>query len=215
VSLNLEPYREEIIALCPVYSEEGNATRIILRSGEKLVPQGIKSVHRALLRSYGIDIKSQREFLKRRLPRSGNLPFYLGPGRVFAPVKMRRTRADNDAVHGHVDISCWQDTESIDEGSCMLSLKDGRSLGVFSPADTAQRAYYLGHKVAGLIEAKLPVDPATQLVMQAASQWFSTIIGIANALETIQEKMMKEEPELKPQHNRLIESSSEIEDLNE
>jgi len=60
VRKKVELVREDIIGLRPIYNVTGNATEILLRSGELEVRQGINSVLAALARSYAIDLKAQR-----------------------------------------------------------------------------------------------------------------------------------------------------------
>ncbi len=116
----LERIKEEIIALQPVYTDTGNATRIILHEGESLDSRGMRSIIMALARIYAVDLAAQRDSLELRLNRHGVMPFYLSKKRVFVPLKMRKALSPKDMVYGYVDVKFMGEVAASGDRAAVL-----------------------------------------------------------------------------------------------
>lgn len=187
MGVQLEMIREEIIGLCPVYTEIGNATLIYLKTGEVTVNQGIRSVVAALIRSYAIDLKAQRYQLRLLLNRHGFLPFYLSPQRVFVPLKMRRPLASKDVVYGWFDINYLTDARQCDDGACVIQLTDQRCIEVLSHRITVEQIQNLGRRLLEQLQENPGSRKGSTVVMEAASSWYDTMQCIASTLENIEQ----------------------------
>lgn len=92
----IEEIHGQLITFYPVYTDEGNMTRLIFNvDGQKLVssstdPRQVESVKRALARCYAVDLQAQACILREKYHRRILLHFYLPDGRVFVPFKLRK-----------------------------------------------------------------------------------------------------------------------------
>lgn len=146
MKIKAEHYRDEIVLLRPVYSQYGDITELVTAKAKVYVDQRqVKSVVRALARSYALDLVAQRQWIKSRLNRKAILPFCLGGQRVFVPVKMRHSLTRYDASYGYVDVRYISDIRQTGTGSCLLELCNGIDIEVPSRFSTVVKAQYLGN----------------------------------------------------------------------
>jgi len=186
VRKKVELVREDIIGLRPIYNGTGNATVILLRSGELEVRNGINSVLSALFRSYAIDLKAQRQQLAPLLQRQQRLPFYLSHNRVFIPLKMRRPAASKDIVYGYLDINYLDRVEAVGEGHCELSLTDQRRITALSHRATVELAQTMGRNLLSLLDSSSPKNSGSMLVAEAATCVYDKLHSIYRKLEHIE-----------------------------
>lgn len=182
----IEEFKEEIIALQPVYIETGNATRIFLREGERMDPRGIRSVIIALARVYAVDLTAQRNALKTRLNRHGVMPFYLNRERVFVPLKMRKPLAAKDMVYGYVDVRFMGEVAANNDRTCMVSLPGERHITAVSRRSTVLQCQHMGQRLADMLGSELSVDPGEKILAEAGIYLHRTIKRLAKRLENIE-----------------------------
>lgn len=182
----VELIRGDIIGLRPIYNGTGNATEILLRSGELEVRQGINSVLAAVVRSYAIDLKAQRQQLAVLLQRQQRLPFYLNANRVFIPLKMRRPLAEGDSVYGYLDINYLDRVEVVGERRCELSLPDQRRIIVLSSRATVELAQTMGRNLLSQLDSSGQKKSGSSLVAEAATCFYDKLHSIYRKLEHIE-----------------------------
>lgn len=188
--MKVEQLRDNIIALRPVYTDEGNSTEIYLHKGTQFVDRrGIKSVITALARSYAIDLSAQRKNMQDKLTRKGLMPFYLDNKRVFVPMKMRKAVSKNDMVYGYVDVSCIGDVKLQGNRDCRLWLNDGRKMEILSSKAAAVQSQYLGQNLLEFLQTEKTPDPAENAVVVAATQMVNTFQQIIEKLDRIENKI--------------------------
>ena len=168
MKMQLEKIKEEIVGLRPVYTDTGNATIIYLCRGEAVDSRGMRSIMTALARIYAIDLAAQRSQLEIRLHRQAMIPFYLGPERVFVPLKMRRAMAEKDAVYGYVDVRCMGAVLPGGQRSCRLQLLDGREIEILSHRSTVEQSRVLGRSLLEMLQSGRQIDPGEALIVEAA-----------------------------------------------
>ncbi|MGB3934046.1 MAG: hypothetical protein WBL73_10185, partial [bacterium] len=99
----LADYLGRLAALRPVYTPAGDATEIILDTGEIIQEgRGIRSVRRALARLYAIDLAAAREYYRKLLGQANAIPLPFSAHLVLCPVKMRRPRCRGDFTLGYL-----------------------------------------------------------------------------------------------------------------
>lgn len=194
----VELVREDIIGLRPIYNGTGNATVILLRSGELEVRNGINSVLSALFRSYAIDLKAQRQQLSLLLQRQQRLPFYLNANRVFIPLKMRRPAAPKDIVYGFLDINYVDRVEVVGVGQCALLLTDQRRISILSHRATVDLAQTMGRNLQSHLDSSGQKKSGSLLVAEAATCVYDKLHSIHCKLEHIEHmvdpRRLKSEP---------------------
>ncbi|MGE5458928.1 MAG: hypothetical protein ACM3NJ_00600 [Methanobacterium sp.] len=141
----VELLRDEVIGLRPVYCDMGNCTELLLKNGKVVLDRRVMhSVLKALAASYAVDLKAQRRILQMEINRKGMLPFYLGDGRVFIPLKMRHALTEKDAVYGYVDLAFITEPQKGVGRECRIALSNGLQLQVLSTTATVQGAWHSG-----------------------------------------------------------------------
>jgi len=187
MAAQLEKIMDEIIALQPVYTDTGNATRILLREGEILDSRGMRSVLIALARRYAVDMTAQRESLERRLNRHGVMPFYLGNDRVFIPLKMRKAKASKDMVYGYVDVRFVGEVAASGARSCMVPVQGDRQIEVLSKRSTVLQCQHMGQRLLDMLQGENSTDPGEKIFVDAGIYLHRTIKGFERRLEHIEE----------------------------
>ncbi|HWQ74431.1 MAG TPA: hypothetical protein VN441_03885, partial [Syntrophomonas sp.] len=167
MKVQLEKIKDEIVGLRPVYTDTGNATLIYLRQGEAVDPRGLRAVLAALARIYAVDMGAQRSQLETALQRQGMMPFYLGPERVFVPLKMRRALAERDAVYGYVDVRCMEEASACGSRGCRLRLLDGREIEILSSRATVEQCRTMGCKLLEMLRQEKGADPQEKMMVGA------------------------------------------------
>ena len=186
----VEHWRDDVIGLRPVYTERGNATELMLRSGEvKVDERGIKSVLAALARSYAIDFKAQRVQLGKVLQKQANLPFHLGSERIFVPLKMRRAVTDNDQVYGYVDVRCLDEPRAGAEGQCLVMLKTGLELEVLSSVTTAAASRHTGLRLLEILNADSGRKAEEQQALDVIFRLIHCLTDMRDRLRRIEHKL--------------------------
>jgi hypothetical protein len=193
LAAQLEQIKEEIIALQPVYTNTGNATRILLREGESMDSRGQRSVLRALARQYAVDLSAQRESTQTRLNRHGVMPFYLGNDRVFIPLKMRKALAPKDMVYGYVDVRFMGEAAASGERTCLLPILGARQLEILSTRSTVLQCQHMGQRLLEMLKSEKPADHGEKILAEASIYLHRTIKGIEQHLEYIKEVIKDKE----------------------
>jgi len=199
LAAQLEKMKDEIIALQPVYTNMGNATRILLREGEKMDSRGMRSVLMALARIYAVDLSAQRESIKTRLSRHGVMPFYLGNDRVFIPLKMRKALASKDMVYGYVDVRFMGEVAASGERSCLVSLHRARRIEILSKRNTVLQCQHMGQRLLNMLQSEKSTDPGEKILAEAGIYLHRTIKCIEQRLEHIEEAITDHEDKEKKQ----------------
>lgn len=186
----LEAERDNVIGLVPVYTDTGNATKVLLKSGEAWIDnRTIKTARSVLARSYAIDLKAQRLRIENMLNRKGPLPFYINQ-RVFMQLKLREAITENDMVYGFIDIDYVKSLESIDKGArCEAILINGKRLQVFSGYNTALKAKQTGEKLLELIKMEEEDSSEENEVVKSVVTFIASLKEISRRLERIEDKI--------------------------
>ncbi|MEA1962394.1 MAG: hypothetical protein U9N81_14195 [Bacillota bacterium] len=165
----IEQLRDEVVAIRPVYSETGNITELILRSGERVVDKRIvNSTINALAKAFAIDLHAQRQQSQTVLGRKGApFPFHLPPRRVFIPLKMRRPMAEKDSAYGYVELDYVGDIQAHSSRECVLTLANGPSLPICSSRKTILSAQRDGQEVLEHLEQEKNPEPMDDQVQHA------------------------------------------------
>jgi len=151
--LNIEQIYKEIVAIIPVYTESGNATRILFTDREKgigslILCQHLESIKQKWARMYAVDLKAQARILQSRYHRSAPLPFYAPDGKIFVPFKLRLAKVAGDTIYGYICLEVIAQIKMISRSDCLLMLTDGAEFPIYSNAETAKLSYYLGNEIA-------------------------------------------------------------------
>ena len=206
--IKVEQIRDQVIAIRPIYSDEGDVSEIIARSGEVLLDRRkIRSVLKGLLHSYGLDIKYQRRLIRERLQRKSVMPCFLSPERVLIPLKMRRAIVAGDCVYGYVDVSSIKDIPSGGKRNCVLLLTNGIILEIMSSKTTVLQIQERGLKLSQLLDqAKAPDENDYSRQMMEWGALLGKTMGeilqhmqrIEQRINFIQQEMNRREDETKP-----------------
>ncbi|MDD3365465.1 MAG: hypothetical protein PHZ03_10825 [Syntrophomonas sp.] len=192
--VKVEQLRDEVIGLRPVYCDIGNATDILLKSGEVVRDRRIlKSVVKALAASYAIDLKAQRKLLQEKISRKGVLPFYLGTGRVFVPLKMRQAVTDSDSVYGYVDMTYMGEPQAGVGKKCLIELSNGLRLQVLSSQSTVHGAQHYGKAVLAVFQPYKGGDDQQEQVMEAGRLFTCVIAQIVQQLNRIEQGLHRKD----------------------
>lgn len=169
----IEDFCEQLVSFCPVYTDAGNCTEVLLHDGSKLIDQrSLNSVRSALARCYSVDLKIQGKEIAQSFGRRSPLPFYLPPrpseqaGRVFIPFRVRQPRVHHDAAYGYFDIACIIKPAAGKPGF-MLNLSTGSPVQVMSSLAAARANICLGREIAehfGLTRQPAGVNDICQAV---------------------------------------------------
>ncbi|MEA4924871.1 MAG: hypothetical protein VB084_06105 [Syntrophomonadaceae bacterium] len=186
MSAHLEKIKEEIIALQPVYTDIGNATRLILPEGESLDSRGMRSVIMALARIYAVDLAAQRDSLELRLNRHGVMPFYLSKERIFVPLKMRKALAPKDMVYGYVDVRFMGEVAASGDRTCMVPLPGSRQIEIVSKRSTVLQCQHMGQRLLKILNSEKSSDPGEKILTDVSIYLHRTIKGIERRLENIE-----------------------------
>lgn len=186
----LEAERDNVIGLVPVYTDTGNATKVLLKSGEVWIDnRTIRTARSVLARSYAIDLKAQRLRIEEMLNRKGPLPFFINQ-RVFMQLKLRQAVSENDMVYGFIDINYIKSLESIDNGArCEAILTNGERLKVFSGYNTALKAKEIAEKLLELIKVEQRDSSEENEVVKSVISFINSLKEINRRLERIEGKI--------------------------
>mgnify|MGYP000850953644 FL=1 len=206
--IKVEQIRDQVIAIRPIYSDEGDVSEIIARSGEVLLDRRkIRSVLKGLLHSYGLDIKYQRRLIRERLQRKSVMPCFLSPERVLIPLKMRRAIVSGDCVYGYVDVSSIKDIPSGGKRNCMLLLANGIILEIMSSKITVLQIQERGLKLSQLLDQAKESDENDYsrqmmewgaLLGKTMGEILQHMQRIEQRINFIQREMSQREDETKP-----------------
>ncbi|CFX11836.1 Uncharacterized [Syntrophomonas zehnderi OL-4] len=186
----VEQLRDEVIGLRPVYCEIGNATELLLKDGTIILDKRtLNSVVKALAAAYAVNLKAQRKHLQEKLDRKGILPFYLGDGRVFIPLKMRQAVTANDAVYGYIDLNYMTEPRPQTGKECAIELINGIKLQVLSGQSTVLGVQHTGTVVRSLLQPDKPKDVIEELIIQAVHAVVNTLTDQHRQLRRIEEKL--------------------------
>ncbi|MDD3880074.1 MAG: hypothetical protein PHP26_08810 [Syntrophomonas sp.] len=184
----VEQLRDEVIGIRPVYSEIGNATDILLKDGRVVRDRRVlNSVVKALAASYAVDLKAQRRNLREKLGRKGVLPFYLGEGRVFVPLKMRQAITDGDSVYGYLDMSYMGQPRAGTSRECLIPLANGLELQVLSAQSTILGIQNTGQALLSALQPdKGDGDVREEQVKEATRVLAAALVEILEQLKRIE-----------------------------
>lgn len=189
LAVHLDKFRDDIIALRPIYNDRGKATRIYLREGEVQDPRDINSILIALAKLYAIDMKAQRRDMQAHLNRKGLMPFYLPKNRVFVPLKMRRPAAPKDRVYGYVDINYFGNVISLENGNCMLVLKEGCNIEILSKPKKVLQSQLMGRHLQEMLAQERNGEGGTRVLIEAGAYFTDILQTIIDELAAIKETM--------------------------
>ena len=150
--MKLEQIYKETVGMIPIYTETGNATRILYLKAEGIIesvvfPQQLERIKQKWARLYAIDLKAQARQLQSQYQRSAPLPFFAPKGRVFIPFKLRLAKVAGDAIYGYICADVIAQIKMLSRSDCLLVLNDGTELSIYSNAETAKLAYHLGNEI--------------------------------------------------------------------
>ena len=189
----VEHLKDLVIGLRPVYSDIGNCTELLLKNGEVVLDQRIlNSVMRALAASYAVDLKAQRHILQAKISRKGMLPFYLGDGRVFIPLKMRHALTEKDAVYGYIDLAYMGEPQQGVGRGCLIELCNGLQLQVMSPPVTVHGARYFGLAALDLLQPFKDEAALEAMVMQTIRIIIDAISRRVQQIDRIELKLNRD-----------------------
>lgn len=164
MGFKIEKLRQPIAVMRPVYTQNGDACEVITDNGESHFDlRSIKSVKRALARSYALDLKANNVMVSEMLGQGGVLPFYLDKGKIYTPFKMRRPLASGDYCYGYVRQDQVDDI-IIQTSTPYISLKNGSVLELFSSLAAARHNLEAGRRLSLLLA---PPADEEQMVIEA------------------------------------------------
>lgn len=190
--LKVEQLRDDVMALRPVYNSQGaNATEIICADGRVITDnRRVKTVTKALLRSYALDLRAQHEIVRNCAGRQSVLPFYLPKGRIFIPLKMRQAVGENDQVYGYVDLSYLGNFVGQGSNRCVVPLSNGLELEVLSSKKTALESEAVGKKLAEFLkEDDKKTMAGADNIMESGRQISSFFNSIRKQLDRIEDRL--------------------------
>lgn len=188
--IRVEQIRDDVIAIRPIYSDEGDVSEVITRSGEVLVDRRqIRSVLKGLLHSYGLDIKYQHQLIRERLQRKSVMPCFLSEERVFIPLKMRKAAVHGDYVYGYLDVSSLKEIPSEGKSNCVLLLSNGTYLDVLSSKATVLKARDNGDKLRKLLGKKKQSgeNEYSRRMMELSLKIGQTLSGVMEQMDRIEQ----------------------------
>lgn len=163
--VKIDTIRDEVIGLRPVYCEHGDITELYTVNDEvRLDRRSIRSVRKAFLQSYAIDLAAQAEMVKTCIGRAGAVPFYIDKHRVFVALKMRKAVSSNDVSHGYLDVNFIEDVIA-ESGSLIVKLTDGTCLPLTCTYNTAAQSLFLGRQL--LARLKEQNNNEEEVIIQA------------------------------------------------
>lgn len=126
---------DRVVALVPVYAEEGDATLLVLNDGQEIVQaRSIDSCLREIWRIYSFDWRSYRKEYQRLLNQRNLLPWPADFYRMFAPLKLRQPLISGDAAYGYVAIEAIEEVgqaEPTEAAKTYVRLRCGYRLAVY------------------------------------------------------------------------------------
>ena len=100
------PKDDEIAALLPAYTQEGDVTRILLTNGTEFVyRRTMRATIQRLARRRCKDVTLLRRWASRYTHRTLNNPIAASADLVLVPIKTRRPRVEGDATMAHVNVA--------------------------------------------------------------------------------------------------------------
>ncbi|MEN6326011.1 MAG: hypothetical protein ABFD18_07380 [Syntrophomonas sp.] len=149
--MKLEDVYNQVVGLVPLYTDEGNATRIICWPDDDMFSftdtRQVEGIKRLLARNYALDLSAQAAQLQKNYHRSPPLPFHLPDGRIFVPFKLRLARIAGDACYGYIELKIIDHIVPGEKNRCLLLLTNGQTLPVYSQITTARLALYFGLEI--------------------------------------------------------------------
>ncbi len=186
----VEQCRDEGVGLRPVYADIGNCTEIFLKNGTVVQDRRVlSSVVKALALAYAIDLKAQRRILRAKITRQGVLPFYLGAGRVFVPLKMRKAVTENDSVYGYVDMAYMGEPPVAAGKECLMKLSNGIIVKVLSNISTIDGARNCARSALGVFQPYTGGDDQQDEVMEAGRVFGCVLAAMAQQLNRIESRL--------------------------
>jgi len=187
----VELVRDDVIGLRPVYTEMGNCTELLLKNGEIILDRRvIHSVIRVLMASYAVDLKAQRQILKQRTGRKAVLPFYLGDGRVFVPVKMRQAVTEKDAVYGYVDLAYMKEPQKGNGRECVMELSNGMQLLILSAPAAIHNSLHAGLCALDLFQPSAGENAVEAMLLQTIQLILDELSRRLKQLDRIESQVM-------------------------
>lgn len=190
--IRIEQIRDDVIAIRPVYSEDGDVSEVITRSGEVLVDKRqVRSVLKGLLHSYGLDIKYQHQLIRERLNRKSVMPCFLPEERVFIPLKMRKPAVAGDNVYGYIDVYSLKDISLEGKNECGVLLENDIRLDILSSKATILKAQDSGNKLRKLLgdKGKPGSSDYTQQMVAWSIVLGQTLGGLKEQMDRIERDM--------------------------
>jgi hypothetical protein len=118
------------------------------------------------------------------------LPFYLGEGRVFVPLKMRQALTDGDSVYGYIDMSYMGQPQAGTGRECLIPLANGLELQVLSAQSTILGIQNTGQAALSALQPyKGDGDAREEQVVEAARILAVTLAEILEQLTRIEQSL--------------------------
>lgn len=192
-ALKVEQLRDDVAGLRPVYSEGADATEIICTDGKVITDhRRVKTVVKALLHCYAIDLTAQRQIIREGVQRQSVLPFYLPGGRVFVPLKMRQAICNNDQVYGYVDLNYLGNFDSLGRNRCSVPLANGLELEILSSKTTALESEATGRRLIQFLnEAEKKPAQEAEAILESGRQVGHFFYSIKKQLDRIEQRLME------------------------
>ncbi len=149
----IEDVREKVIGIVPSYESSGDISKILLEPGDILWERrSLNPVKRALARCYLLDLQEQRRQLRGFFKRKRMLPFYLGPARVFIPVKVRQARIKNDCCYAYIDWRYIEIESAQGQAGTVIRVSHGATMPVLSSQATVVQNLHRGRQLYELLQ---------------------------------------------------------------
>lgn len=186
--LRVEQIKDSVIVIKPVYYEQGNYTELWEANGDiSLDKRSIDGVIKALARHYMLDLRVQREQLRKELQRRTVLPFYLSDRRVFVPVKMRGGTVGKDKRNGYINVSFIKKIvpATDGEGGCVVKLINDMEVDSLSPKKTVVANQHIG------LELLKGLNNDAQIDENMEKDIIAGVTALANIFININKKLNK------------------------
>jgi len=183
---------QQIAAILPQYSENGDTTVILSMDGEKLVlAVQVRTFLQQLARRQAIDLDALRSNAREVTHSHILQPLAFGPAVLLCPMKVRRAKIDGDNCTGYINAHAIESlevdgTDGTDEEKphCKVHLYNGITLPVLLSVKTVAQQLH----TAGLAEANAPYqtllqDPAARdLYSEHTRNILSSIENLSHGL---------------------------------
>ena len=132
---NLRDVIDRVVAIVPIYGDEGDATLLVLNDGQEIAQaRTIDSCLKQIWRIYSFDWRAYRKEYRTLLNQRNLLPWPADFYRMFAPLKLRQPLISGDAAYGYVAIEAIEEVgqaEPTQPARTFVRLRCGYRLAVY------------------------------------------------------------------------------------